>query len=115
MSEREEALWCEVVLLRHRLAKLGADLALRDELIALLKQKLQTDGPVAAFPSAKTVKKTGARKKCDYPPCATQVPIRQRYCSQSHSLKHRWESTKAARAALTQGDSTHAYIAKPAD
>ena len=37
-TEREEALWCEVMRLRHQIVGLRNDLALRDEMIALQRE-----------------------------------------------------------------------------
>lgn len=50
-TEREEALWCEVVRLRHRIKGLEESLALRDEVIALQREKLAASSPSLSVPT----------------------------------------------------------------
>jgi len=108
-SEREEALWCQVVLLKHRIDALEKGIALRDEMIQLQRDNLSLSG---GPPSHAEVKARAARAlvgrprsqknlhKCKYPECDVQVAGEQLYCSRSHQMSHRWEMHREQRASL---------------
>ncbi len=85
-SEREEALWCQVVLLRERLSRLERDLALRDEMIALLKERQAAPMPPAESPPG--------YHKCGRFGCPTMIPLARLYCCRTHAAQQRWKIRK---------------------
>ena len=96
-TELEENLWHQIILLRHRLEQIEKAVAIRDELIDLLREK------VAAKPRTVTLRppKLVAAKPvppvrpkpqgcCQFPPCRQSVVSNRKYCSHAHAKAHWW-------------------------
>lgn len=94
----ERNLWDQVVLLRFRITKLEQDIELRDEMIALLREKRQPAFKAARGPTLVEV--------CRLPSCRVRVEEGRAYCSHRCSKKHYWELKKGV---------SHADNAKLAD
>lgn len=84
-SEREEALWCQVVLLRERISRMEKDLMLRDELIGLLREQTTRLPPAIVIPKG--------YHKCGWEPCQEIIDEKKRYCSRRHAALNRWVRT----------------------
>lgn len=115
-SEREEAFWCRIVLLEHRLTKLEDENRNLRELVDLQREKLQM---TAMFEPPKRERKKHeivnrkthtamlkvrppvdpARwnlRLCQLPECHEKVTHAQgKYCCHGHGLKHRWAVYKS--------------------
>lgn len=94
-AERLEAYWCQIVLLNERIKRLEADIRLRDELIALLRdqQPVQRTAMQAPAPQVVPKKVFPCRQKTV---CACGQPKgKQSPSCRSCSMKQRWERERS--------------------
>lgn len=114
-SEREEAFWCRIVLMQHRMDKLEEENRNLKELVDLQREKL--DMTAMFTPPKRERKKQDLpnrkthtamlhfkapvdperwnNRMCQLPECQKKVTHAQgKYCCHGHGLKHRWQAFK---------------------